>query len=119
MIIEKKIHILINEDDDGNFSDPYHNHQNRTNQSSFEALEYYTKAGKCERDRQNIIHYLLLASPEEPLTMRDLKRLCGIDDIGTVSARISEIREMPMYQLEHTKVKIDGRNVGAWYLREK
>jgi hypothetical protein len=26
---------------------------------------------------------------------------------------------MPMYQLEHTKVKIDGRNVGAWYLKEK
>ena len=119
MIIEKKIHILINEDDDGNFSDPYHNHQNRTNQSSFEALEYYTKTGKCERDRQNIIHYLLLASPEEPLTMRDLKRLCDIDDIGTVSARISEIREMPEYQMEHTKVKIDGRNVGAWYLKEK
>ena len=115
--MESQIHILFN--DVGNFSDPYHNHQNRTNQSSFEALEHYIKAGKCERDRQNIIHYLLLASPEEPLTMRDLKRLCGIDDIGTVSARISEIREMPNYQLEHTKVKIDGRNVGAWYLKEK
>jgi hypothetical protein len=101
------------------FGDPFHNQKSRTNQSSVEAKEKYDKSGKCERDRQNLINYLLQASPERPLTMRELKHLTGIDDVGTVSARLSEIRNLAAYKLQHTTKNIDGRKVGAWYLERK